>query len=266
MVGAYSYMRKKYFISVVLMTTYLLLMFHLLYPADFRTILTDRIVDTAIGSAIAILFGYLLSPIWEHEQVNEYMNQSLKDIIDYYRLVSATFTGTLFHKPAAVVERRKTWVSLANLSDTFNKMLSEPKSKQKNVKELHQFVVANHMITSHIATLSYYADSVQPEFVTDDYQPLINATVQVLEQSLDILEKKKNTAAIIKADPEQVRILSHRINELVVKRQEELKQGQMESSTGKYLSNFKSIADQFYFIYRIAVDMEKISGKLAASY
>jgi uncharacterized membrane protein (TIGR01666 family) len=266
MVGAYSFMRKQYFISVVLMTTYLLLMFHLLYPADFRTILTDRIVDTAIGSAIAILFGYLLSPIWEHEQVNEYMNQSLKDIIDYYRLISATFTGTLFDKPAAIVERRKTWVSLANLSDTFNKMLSEPKSKQKNVKELHKFVVANHMITSHIATLSYYADSVQPEFVTDDYQPLINATVQALEQSLDILGKKQNADAIIKADPEQVRILSQRINELVVKRQEELKQGQMESSTGKYLSNFKSIADQFHFIYRIAVDMEKISGKLAASY
>src|SRR6478609_660985 len=264
MVGAYSYMRKKYFISVVLMTTYLLLMFHLLYPADFRTILTDRIVDTAIGSAIAILFGYLLSPIWEHEQVNEYMNQSLKDIIDYYRLISATFTGKTFDKTSAVVERRKTWVSLANLSDTFNKMLSEPKSKQKNVKELHQFVVANHMITSHIATLSYYADPVQPEFVMDDYQPLIHATVQALEQSLDILGEKTNTDAIIKADPEQVRILSQRINELVVKRQEELKQGQMESSTGKYLSDFKSITDQFHFIYRIAVDLEKISGKLAA--
>jgi uncharacterized membrane protein (TIGR01666 family) len=266
MVGAYSFMRKQYFISVVLMTTYLLLMFHLLYPADFRTILTDRIVDTAIGSAIAILFGYLLSPIWEHQQVNEYMNQSLKDIINYYRLISTTFTGNIFDKHAAVIERRKTWVSLANLSDTFNKMLSEPKSKQKNVKELHQFVVANHMITSHIATLSYYADSVQPEFVTDDYQPLINATVHALEQSLDILGKKKNTDTLSKADPEQVRILSQRINELVVKRQEELKQGQMESSTGKYLSNFKSITDQFHFIYRIAVDMEKISVRLAASY
>jgi uncharacterized membrane protein (TIGR01666 family) len=266
MVGTYSFMRKQYFVSVVLMTLYLLLMFHLLYPADFRTILTDRIVDTAIGSAIAILFGYLLSPIWEHQQVNEYMNQSLKDIIDYYRLISATFTGTIFDKPAAVVERRKTWVSLANLSDTFNKMLSEPKSKQKNVKELHQFVVANHMITSHIATLSYYADPVQPEFVMNDYQALINATLQSLEQSLDILGKKKNADTLIKADPDQVRILSQRIHELVVKRQEELKQGQMESSTGKFLSDFKSITDQFYFIYRIAVDLEKISGKLAVSY
>ena len=266
MVGTYSFIRKQYFISVILMTLYLLLMFHLLEPTDFRTILTDRIVDTAIGSAIAILFGYLVSPIWEHERVNEYMSQSVKDIKAYYQLISATFTGKEFNKPATILERRKTWVSLANLSDTFNKMLSEPKSKQKNVKELHQFVVANHMITSHIATLSYYADPVQPALIMHDYEPLINATVHALQAALDVLEQKKNTDAAGKVDPEQIRLVSQRINELVAKRQEELKQGKMESNTGKYLSDFKSIADQFYFIYRIAVDLEKVSIRVAASY
>ncbi|MBV9988978.1 MAG: FUSC family protein, partial [Chitinophagaceae bacterium] len=48
MLGAYSFMRKTYFISVILMTLYILLMFYLLDPHDFKTILTDRIIDTAI--------------------------------------------------------------------------------------------------------------------------------------------------------------------------------------------------------------------------
>jgi uncharacterized membrane protein (TIGR01666 family) len=262
MIGAYSFMRKRYLISVILMTLYLLLMFHLLDPKDFRSIMTDRVIDTAIGSVIAILFGYLLTPIWEQERVNEYMNQSLKDMIDYYRLTSSIFTGKPFNKQEAVIERRKSWVSLANLSDTFNKMLSEPKSKQKNANLLHQFLVANHMIASHIATLSYYAGSVKPEYISEDYRPLITATIQAMQRSLDISEGKKNNNLIIKSDPEQIRLLSQRINALVTQRQEELKQGQMETGTRKTLSEFKSITDQFYFIYKIAVDMEKIIGKI----
>jgi len=131
---------------------------------------------------------------------------------------------------------------------------------------LHQFVVANHMLASHIATLSYYADSVQPEYITEDYMPLITATTQALQQALDTLEDKKQSRdLIIKTDPEQIRLLSQRINELVSKRQEEVKQGQMETSTRKTLSDFKSITDQFYFIYKIAVDVEKVTLKLQGS-
>ncbi len=263
MIGAYSFMRKRYLVSVILMTVYLLLMFHLLDPKDFRSIMTDRVIDTAIGSVIAIVFGYLIAPVWEHERMNEYMNAALKDIINYYKLITSIFTGQAFDKKEAIVVRRNSWVSLANLSDTFTKMLSEPKRKQKNAEQLHQFVVANHMLASHIATLSYYADSLQPEYITEDYMPLITATTQALQQALDTLEDEKQSRdLIIKTDPEQIRLLSQRINELVTKRQEEVKLGQMETSTRKTLSDFKSITDQFYFIYKIAVDVEKISLKI----
>jgi uncharacterized membrane protein (TIGR01666 family) len=263
MIGAYSFMRKKYLVSVVLMTLYLLLMFHLLYPKDFRIILIDRVIDTAIGSVIAIIFGYLFTPLWEHEQIHKYMSDALKDILKYYRQTSAIFTGEPFNKQEMVVVRKNSWVSLANLSDTFNKMLSEPKSKQKNVKEIHRFVVASHMLTSHIATLSYYAGSLQPEYIMNDYRPLITATTHALQQALDALEEeKKNKDLILNADPEQVRLLGQRINQLVNKRQEELKLGQMETDTRKTLSEFKSITDQFYFIYKIGVDVEKLSSQL----
>jgi uncharacterized membrane protein YccC len=247
------------------MTLYLLLMFHLLDPKDFRAIMIDRVIDTAIGSVIAIVFGYLIAPVWEHERINEYMSDALKDILNYYKLTTSIFTGKIFHKPEAVVMRKNSWVSLANLSDTFNKMLSEPKRKQKNAKQLHQFVVANHMLASHIATLSYYADSVQAEYITDDYRPLITATTQALQRSLDLLDeekKKQDKDLAINTDPEQIRLLSQRINQLVTKRQEEVKAGQMETNTRKTLSEFKSIADQFYFIYKISVDVEKIAKQL----
>ena len=32
-------------------------------------------------------------------------------------------------------------------------MLSEPKNKQINIKEIHQFVVLNHILSANIATI-----------------------------------------------------------------------------------------------------------------
>jgi uncharacterized membrane protein (TIGR01666 family) len=262
MVGAYSFMRKQYFIGMILMTLYILLMFHLLEPQDFQTILKDRIIDTAIASAIAFLFGTLFAPVWEHEQINTYMSKVLTDALLYYQSVSSVFTGKPFEKKATQLLRRNSWVSLANLSDAFNRMLSEPKSKQKNIEYLHQFVVAVHMLNSHIATLSYYIESLQPEYISEDYTPVINASAQTLQQAKRILEQKTDGEMLSKPDAAQIRILDQRVNELVRKRQDELRAGKMESDTGKLLSTFKSITDQFYFIYKIGVDVEKVCMKL----
>lgn len=259
MIGAYSFMRRRYLVSVTLMTLYLLLMFRLLDPKDFNEIFTDRIVDTLIGSIIAFVFGYLLQPVWEHEQINQTMSKVLNDGILYYHLVAAPFTGKPFDKSVNNVARKNSWVSLANLSDAFTRMLSEPKSKQKNMQYIHQFVVANHMLVSHIATLSYYTDGLTKEYITEDYLPLINASTRYLQQALQLVDKgiddKENTLQ----DNSGVRLMDQHINELLRQRQEELKQGVIESVLRKKLSDFKSITDQFYFIYKITTDIQKVS-------
>lgn len=261
MIGAYSFLRKKYFVSVVLMTLYLLLMFHLLEPSDFRTIMTDRVIDTAIGSVIAVLFGYLFAPVWEQERVNDYMVRALEDVIAYYRFITSVFTGEPFNRQQAAVVRKNSWVSLANLSDTFNKMLSEPKSKRKNVASIHQFVVATHMLVSHIATLAYYADTIDANFVTKDYKPLVNATVGNLNRAAEALHHTDVTPQPSKL-PSGIGSLDQRIAALVALREEELKQGKMETETRELLSKFKSIADQFNFIYRLSADLDKLTAKL----
>ncbi len=262
MIGTYSFMRKRYLVGVIMMTLYLLLMFHLLDPKDFRMIFTDRIADTIIGSVIALLFGYLLAPVWEHEQISQFMRNVLRDNINYFQVVAATFTGKPLDNAASRVARKNSWVSLANLSDAFTRMLSEPKNKQKISPQVHQFVVANHMLVSHIATLSYYADSLQPEFVMEDYQPLVSAVMFALKKSLQLIDGEEAGHDMQSPDSAGAHFLDQKINTLMRERQEELKQGQMESATRKKLSQLKSIADQFYFVYKVAADIQKISTKL----
>jgi uncharacterized membrane protein YccC len=49
--------------------------------------------------------------------------------------------------------RKEVYVRTANLNSAFQRMLSEPKSRQKNSKEIHEFAVLNHMLSSYIANL-----------------------------------------------------------------------------------------------------------------
>jgi len=263
MAGAYSFIRKQYSVSMTLMTLYLLLMFHLLDPNDFTSILKDRIVDTAIGSALAFLFSYLLSPIWEHQQIDDLMDRVLMDNQEYYESVAVVFTGEQVDNAYADVKRKDCWVSLANLSDAFNRMLSEPKSKQKNIRHIHQFVVSNHMLASHIATLAYYSDNLPPEYISADYLPVIKASIISLKNAGAILESKNTPRPVIsETEQNQVNLLGKRVNALMLERQKELEQGQLETPTRKALSVFKSITDQFYFIYKTCMDIEKISKKI----
>jgi uncharacterized membrane protein YccC len=50
--------------------------------------------------------------------------------------------------------RKDVYLNTANLSAAFQRMLSEPKSKQKKEKDVHQFVVLNHILFSNIATVA----------------------------------------------------------------------------------------------------------------
>jgi uncharacterized membrane protein (TIGR01666 family) len=268
--GTYSFLRRQYLVSVVLMTTYLLLMFHLLEPQSFRTVLQDRVIDTVIGSGVAFLFSFLLPPVWEHETIDDYMTAVLEKNLAYYSLIAQAFTGKPIDKAARNLARRQSWVSLANLSDALNRMLNEPKWKQRNAALLHQFIVSNHMLTSHIATLAYYTENLKPEYVLPEYQPVIDASIRRLQQALEYIKQWESrveagtqpTYLSTTKDDKKTRALEEKINELLQQRRQEIAQKQYDTNTRQLVSNLKSITDQFYFIDKIAADVEKVSGKV----
>ena len=245
-------------IGVIFMTPYILLLFHLLNNDNFKMIITDRIIDTAIGSAIAFFANLLLVPAWEHEKISDYMKQAIKSNRDYFSVIAAAFTGNPVTNTVYKVSRKNAFVALANLSDAFTRMLSEPKSKQLHSKELHQFVVLNHMLTSHIATLSYYVKPLAERFQSADFVPLINNISNKLELSEELL-LQTNETTIPPATPFENKI-QDRLQQLLEKRRNELKQGIEQSDTRKLLSSFKPLADQFNFIDNISTDIKKLSA------
>ena len=188
MIVAYSFMRTRYLIFVTFMTPYILILFYLLNPNHFRSLIGDRILDTAIGSAIAWLANALLSPAWAYKQFGEYLQQTLTANKNYFRDVASSFIGKQVDVTQYKLSRKQAYVALANISDALNQMLAEPKRKQKNPAEMHQLVVLNYMMTSHIATLAAIVRDRTPFTPEPGYLPIIESVMGNLEDGNQMLQ------------------------------------------------------------------------------
>lgn len=261
MAGGYTFLRTNYLVSVLLMTTYLLIFYHLLSPDNFKLLLKDRIIDTLIGSLIAFVASIFLFPLWERKKFTAVMITMLTDAEEYFSVIAGAFSGKTIDEPYKQLARKNALVALANLSDAFNRLISEPKSQQKGVEVLHQFVVLNHMLTSYIATLAHYIQmqtipysSEEFTIVADDIRQYFANAIHYLQHE-DVIEQSVT-------NKESLRKLNDRVNILMKKRKEELQQGLMETSTRKPLFDLKSIVDQFNLIYNVAVDLTRITQTL----
>ena len=105
-------------------------------------------------------------------------------------------------------------------------MLSEPKSKQRNTDELHQFVVLNHMLSSYVSTLIHSTKQIDPTLVHATHIKLTKKSLYVLEEIIylfdpaPLIEADRNTSSInqsaLEAESHDSKILTEQL-ELVNK-------------------------------------------------
>lgn len=147
------------------MTPYILILFSIL-GANNINIVKERVLDTFIGSFVALVSSFIVLPNWEYYQLKDIMKDVLIANYKYLHQVAERLSGKTPDITTFKLVRKDVYVSSANLGSAFQRMLSEPKSKQQNIKEIHKFVVLNHMISSYIATLIMNLD--QYESTTAD--------------------------------------------------------------------------------------------------
>jgi uncharacterized membrane protein (TIGR01666 family) len=181
MVAAYSFQRLNYIVSVLFMTPYILILFSFLGENNLN-IAQERIIDTFIGSFIALSASYLVLPNWESYQFKDLMQEVLIANYNYLQKVAIFLSGASIDITAYKLARKNVYVSSANLGSAFQRMLSEPKSKQQNSKELHKFVVLNHMLSSYTATLITNLQQINPLTVNDLHIKLIRRSLYTLSE------------------------------------------------------------------------------------
>ncbi len=188
MIGTYTFQRVNYIAMVIFMTPYLLILFSLL-GMGFINVAEERLLDTGIGSILSFMASYLLFPHWESSQLSNYMSNVLKANINYMYRLADLIKGESYLPLNYKLIRKEVFLSTANLSGAFNRMLSEPKSKQLNKSEIYEFVVLNNVLSSNIAGL--IAGSSSNENTMDQREALryLKLSIANLNNSISNLDR-----------------------------------------------------------------------------
>ncbi|AMR33386.1 hypothetical protein A0256_19155 [Mucilaginibacter sp. PAMC 26640] len=182
MIGTYSFLRLNYIVSVILMTPYVLILFKFL-GVGLLNVAQERIIDTAIGSSIALIASYLIFPTWEFEQIRVDLKAVIVANINYLKKVSESISGKTVLLTDYKLARKDVFVNSANLSATFERMTSEPKSKQRNIKDIHKFVVLNHILASYTANIASALIRTGPQRPHADTLKLVKRSIAVLQET-----------------------------------------------------------------------------------
>ena len=186
MLGTYTFKTLNYIVMVIFLTPYVLILFHFLGLGALN-VASERLMDTAIGSALAAMASYFLFPQWESGQLQTYMADVLKANIHYLKKLKDLFCGNKISSLDYKLVRKELFVSTANLSAALHRMLSEPKNKQSHRKEIYEFVVLNHVLSSNVASLT--AVMIHKENSFKEFINPVKSSINILEESLQKLNK-----------------------------------------------------------------------------
>ncbi|MGN6194859.1 MAG: FUSC family membrane protein [Ginsengibacter sp.] len=235
MLGTYTFKALNYIVMVIFLTPYVLILFHFLGLGALN-VASERLMDTAIGSALAALGSYFLFPQWESGQLRKYMADVLKANIHYLQKMKDLFSGNKIPTLDYKLVRKELFVSTANLSAALQRMLSEPKSKQKHRKEIYEFVVLNHVLSSNVASLTAEMIQQQNDQTYFEFIKPVSSSISVLEKSLE----KIDTGFSIQRQ-------ANNLNSLVVSKIAD-----------------EQLNEQMNFIYKISGDIGKITNLITA--
>lgn len=145
----FIYLRYRY--TAIAVSLMILLQMHLVAPSN-PNLVSERLIDTLIGAAVASVFSFVLAN-WEYQSLPRLVRQVLNVNLSYMQASFALLQGKCFDDFAYRIERKRLMDSLAALSSALVRMLDEPASKQRAVEDINLFIVQNYLLVAHVAAL-----------------------------------------------------------------------------------------------------------------
>ena len=258
----FSLLKDKYAWAVFFMTVYIFLIFDFMKPGNFNDIFLERLFDTLIAAVIVFLVSYLVLPVWEHQKNKTLILKYIKANDKYFNRIIDILNQKNIEIQDYKMSRKEAIISLANLSDNFQKMLSDPKDQQKNLENIHLFVTTAHLFTTYVASLSQYALKGEnySEIDLSGWKNKINNELIIAKSILESEKpEEKNTLSLEISTSDQV-------DELLEKRKKEIREEEFldrrDPKVISHLTELKNIKELLELIYNEAREQRKIAKKL----
>lgn len=257
MIFCFALIKGKYAWAVFFMTIYIFITFNYLQPNSVNELFKDRIIDTFVACSVIFIASYFVLPVWEHQVIWNLMKKSTLANQQYLEIVIQRNKNK---QPSVLdykLKRKDAIISLANLSDSFQRMLSNPKNSKKELTLIHQFVNTSHLITAYIASLSQYFED-NRSFSEIDFISWKNKIVDELHQSIIFLDEKmeyNNTYS-------EVIVSNNIVEQMIEKRKFEIENEEFidfrDLNKTLYLTELKNIQDLLELLYDVSHEQRKM--------
>jgi uncharacterized membrane protein YccC len=159
--AAPTFLSIKYRYTAVAASVQALLLIGLTVPQGGSGI-SERLLDTLLGTLIATFFSYVL-PSWEYQNLPRLVDAVLDANRKYIDAAADLLLRRTGDDIRYRISRKRFMDSLATLSAALGRMLDEPAAKQRAPDELNRFTVQNYLLVAHMAALRLllqrYADN-----------------------------------------------------------------------------------------------------------
>ena len=187
MVLGLTYSHINYTVGATFVTMYVVFIYGMITP-DVKDVVQYRVLDTVVGASLAFIANYLLWPSWEFMHVPTYLQKAISANRDYLKQISE-----LYNKkgPAPVsyrLARKEAFIETGNLMASFQRMIQEPKSKQKQVPELYELAVLNHSLQSSLASLGTYIQHHQTTKASAAFNYIVDTAIANLNDAALMLK------------------------------------------------------------------------------
>jgi uncharacterized membrane protein YccC len=188
--AAPAFVQIRYRYTAIAASMQALLQIALLLP-DSSHLVSERLVDTLVGTVIATLFSFVL-PNWEYRSLPRLLRNVLQASTAYIGASRDLLQGRAENDYVYRLRRKQFMDSLAALSAALIRMQDEPASKRRAVEEINQFILQNYLVGAQIAAirllLRNHADELPREAVNAWLEQTCDQACRTLEEARRALD------------------------------------------------------------------------------
>ncbi|MFV8369303.1 FUSC family membrane protein [Flavobacterium sp. LB2R40] len=220
MLLGFFFTQINYKVSATFVTMYVVFIYGIITP-NIGDLVQYRILDTLVGAVLTFMANHFLWPSWEFLNIPIYLEKSIKANQDYLKEISVFYNKKGSISTSYRLARKNAFIEIGNLMASFQRMVQEPKSKQKQVPQVYKLTVLNHSLLSSLASLGTYIQSHKTTTASESFNIVVNAAIQNLDNAIALL--KENNLELEENLPKED--LAIRFTDLKNIREKELKEG-----------------------------------------
>ncbi len=186
MILGYSFTQINYKIGATFVTMYVVFIYGLQTP-HIQNVVQYRILDTLVGAVLAFAANYFLWPSWEFLSIPIHTEKAIKSNRDYLKEISALYNKKGEIPVSYRLARKEAFIEIGNLMASFQRMVQEPKSKQRQLSQVYKLAVMNHTLLSSLASLGTYIQSHKTSKASAGFNIIVDTAIRNLEDAVDIL-------------------------------------------------------------------------------